>query len=328
MYPCPICQKQLSRRDNLARHIRLVQEKNSSRPIHLDGYIPKKPHSHSPYPSATYTEQSYQSSLAGPIRYSDYLGPDPAEDPPVQPYPRYHTEQQQPVIPPADRNFFIKDTEIPIAWIVPEGREDLYLPWAHPFTCVIAGPTGSGKTMFVRRFVKNIRDMMMPVPDRITWSYDVYQTIYGTITGVDFVQGLPDLDMLDPSERHLIIIDDQMDDVDQKVSDLFTKYSHHKNLSVILIVQNLFNKNKHHRTISLNTHYMILFKNPRDQSQMMSLAQQMYPHNMKRFIEAYEFGTSRPHGYLMIDMKQATPELLRLRSSIFPGEEIDMFVPK
>ena len=169
---------------------------------------------------------------------------------------------------------------------------------------------------------------LMPVPDRITWSYDVYQPIYGTITGVNVVQGLPELDMLDPGEKHLIIIDDQMDDVDQRVSDLFTKYSHHKNLSVMLIVQNLFNKNKYHRTISLNTHYMVLFKNPRDQSQMRTLAQQMYPHNMKRFVEAYEFATSRPHGYLLVDLKQTTPELLRLRSRIFPGEEIDIFPPK
>ena len=316
---CEICGKPFSRRDAVIRHKKTVHERKM-----------KAPDTNLPVPNLM--TRQYQPSLEASIPYSQFLGPDPYEDTrlvtnvPRQTVP-YHTEQRQSVLP-TERNFAITDTEIPIAWMVPEGREDLYLPWAHPFTCVIPGPTGSGKTMFVRRFVKNIRDMMMPVPDRITWSYDVYQTIYGTITGVDFVQGLPDLDMLDPSERHLIIIDDQMDDVDQKVSDLFTKYSHHKNLSVILIVQNLFNKNKHHRTISLNTHYMILFKNPRDQSQMMSLAQQMYPHNMKRFIEAYEFGTSRPHGYLMIDMKQATPELLRLRSSIFPGEEIDMFVPK
>ena len=170
--------------------------------------------------------------------------------------------------------------------------------------------------------------MMTPQPDRITWCYDVYQPIYATIDGVDFLEGLPNLDTLDPREGHLIIVDDQMDDVNQKVADLFTKYSHHKNVSVMLIVQNLFNKNKFHRTISLNTHYLVLFKNPRDQSQMMALAQQMYPHNMKYFMEAYTSSTSRPHGYLVIDMKQDTPEILRLRTDIFPGERIVIMVPK
>ena len=130
------------------------------------------------------------------------------------------------------------------------------MPWAHPFTSVIAGPTRSGKFVFVRRFVHNIQHMMMPSPDRIWWCHDVYQPFYGTVDEIVFVQGLPDLDALDPAEKHWIIIDDQMDDVDQRVANLFTKYSHHMNFSVMLIVQNLFSRNKYHRTISLNTHYM------------------------------------------------------------------------
>jgi L-lactate utilization protein LutB len=47
----------------------------------------------------------------------------------------------------------------------------------------------------------------------ITRCYDVYQLLYGTVDGVEFVQGLPDFDALDPAEKHLIIIDDQMDNV-------------------------------------------------------------------------------------------------------------------
>jgi hypothetical protein len=161
---------------------------------------------------------------------------------------------------------------------VPSGRlPDHFMPWAHPFPSVISGPTGSGKSVFVRRFVHNIQHMMMPSRDKIWWCYDIYQPLYGTVNGVEFVQGLPDVDALDPAEKHLIIINDQMDDVDQRVTNLFTKYSHHMNLSVMLIVQNLFNINKYHRTISLNTHYMVLFKNPRDMSQIMALAHQMYP---------------------------------------------------
>jgi hypothetical protein len=46
--------------------------------------------------------------------------------------------------------------------------------------------------------------MMTPIPDRILWCYGEYQTLYGTVDGVDFQQGLPDLDTLDPREKHLI----------------------------------------------------------------------------------------------------------------------------
>jgi hypothetical protein len=163
--------------------------------------------------------------------------------------------------------------------------------------------------------------MMTPSPDKIWWCYDVYQPLYGTVDGVEFVQGLPDFDALDPAEKHLIIIDDQMDIVGQRVANLFTKYSHHRNLSVMLIVQNLFNRNKYHRTISLITHYMVLFKNPRDMSQIMALGQQMYPRRTQFFLKAFVRATAKPHGYMVIYMKQDTPDILRLRSSIFPGEQ-------
>ena len=39
-----------------------------------------------------------------------------------------------------------------------------------------------------------------------------YQRDLGTVDGVEFVQGLPDLDTLDPREKHLIILDDLMDE--------------------------------------------------------------------------------------------------------------------
>ena len=87
------------------------------------------------------------------------------------------------------------------------------------------------------------------------------------------------------------------------------------------IVQNLFHRGKYQRTISLNAHYMVVFKNPRDVSQIMALAQQMYPKRTKYFLEAYAATTARPHGYLLIDMKQDTPDILRLRHQIFPGEQ-------
>jgi hypothetical protein len=54
--------------------------------------------------------------------------------------------------------------------------------------------------------------------------------LYGTVEGIEFQQGLPDLDNLDPREKHLIILNDLMDETDQRVASLFTKKSHHKNM--------------------------------------------------------------------------------------------------
>ena len=43
------------------------------------------------------------------------------------------------------------------------------------------------------------------------------------VDGVDFQQGLPDLDTLNPREKHLIILNDLMDETDQRVASLFAK---------------------------------------------------------------------------------------------------------
>jgi len=68
-----------------------------------------------------------------------------------------------------------------------------------------------------------------------------------------------------------------MAETNQLVTDIFTKISHHRDISVLHLIQNLFDNNKYARTISLNSHYLALFKNPRDVGQFEVLARQMYP---------------------------------------------------
>ena len=47
---------------------------------------------------------------------------------------------------------------------------------------------------------------------------------------------------------------------DKQLTDLFTKGSHHINLSIIYILHNIFPKGKESRTISLNAHFIFLLK--------------------------------------------------------------------
>ncbi len=67
-------------------------------------------------------------------------------------------------------------------------------------------------------------------------------------------------------KRNVVVLDDLMAETDGRVTDLFTKKSHHSNTSVIYLVQNRFRKHKESRTIILNAQYMVVFKNPRDAS--------------------------------------------------------------
>jgi len=145
---------------------------------------------------------------------------------------------------------------------------------------------------------------------------------------VTFHHGLPDIDDFDGREPTLLIIDDLMQESNESVANLFTKGSHHRNISVVFLAQNLFPKNKFARTMSLNAHYMILFKNPRDASQFANLARQMYPKSSQFAVEAYKDATREPYSYLLIDLRPEQDEDLRLRTNIFPRETHYVYVSK
>lgn len=201
--------------------------------------------------------------------------------------------------------------------------------WCHPFSAIIAGPSGSGKSYFVINFIKNIEEICDTKFKEILWHYSIFQPKLD-VGGIHFIQGLPDTDF-DSDHPRLIIIDDLMRESANSsvIIDLFTKGCHHKNISVFFITQNIFYKGKNQRDLSLNSHYLVLFKNPRDKAQIRHLAQQMCPQNSKFLIEAFNDATQKPHGYLLIDLKQATPENCRFRTNVFPGDGgITVYVPR
>jgi hypothetical protein len=198
----------------------------------------------------------------------------------------------------------------------------------HPFTAIVAGPSGSGKTVFTTKFIENASKLINPSPQKILWCYGEYQKFFNTMKNVEFHEGLPDLASFDGQQRTLLIIDDLMHETDDRVSKIFTRVSHHKDLSVLYLTQNLFYGSKQNRTMSLNTHYLILFKNARDATQISHLAAQMYPGKSKFLIEAYHDATSTPFSYLLIDLKPDTEDKLRVRSNIFPEETTYVYVPK
>src|SRR5258705_310720 len=196
----------------------------------------------------------------------------------------------------------------------------------HPFTCIVAGPTASGKTVFVEHMVKGGNSICSEPFSRIVWCYGEFQDRFKHLQsqfGVLFHEGLPDLSSFDGLVPSLIIIDDLMHEVDGSIGKLFTKGSHHRNLSVIFITQNLFHQGKHSRDMSLNAHYLCIFKNPRDRSQISYLARQLYPEDSKFLTQAYADATSAAHGYILLDLKQQTPDILRVRTRKFSHEKVD-----
>ena len=195
----------------------------------------------------------------------------------------------------------------------------------HPFTSIIAGPTGSGKTHFLIRLLES--EMINPKPDKIIYCYSRWQPLYDyllkSVNKITFQVGLFDNKDINPKQNNLIILDDLLEECNNNkiCMDLFTVNSHHMNTSVFVLTQNIFSKGKYTRTMSINAHYLFIFKNPRDKLQIYNLARQIYPKNMGYLIDSYEDATVKPHGYLFIDFKQNTKDDSRLQTGILPEEK-------
>ena len=175
---------------------------------------------------------------------------------------------------------------------------------------------------------------MSNLPERIVWPRPVL--LFGSRNFMHRVfEGLPtNIEvMFDRSKRNICIIDDLMQSAsgNQLVENLFTN-GRHLNLSVVLVSQNLFYTGKRCRTISLNSTYIVVFKNPRDQSQIRHLACEMFPSKPKSLQAAYEEETKDPYRYLFLDFHPSSPEFARVRGNIFPYDLLEdpccLYLPK
>ena len=190
-----------------------------------------------------------------------------------------------------------------------------------PFTMLVVGASGSGKSVFTRKLLQYSDDVLSKAPKRIVWCYGAA----GAVGEDDFEyhEGLPDDEMLREGNM-ILVIDDLMQEAKSSciVSDIFTKYRHHNNITCICLMQNLFPRGSEMRNISLNSNYIVLMKNNRDRAQITHLARQMYPGRSSCFTAAYEDATKDAYGYLLLDFQNTTSEQLRVRTGLFPDENL------
>ena len=199
------------------------------------------------------------------------------------------------------------------------------MTFIHPFSMVLSGPSFSGKTRRTSDLLQT--SLITPSPQRIICCYGQWQPMYEEMrkrmSNIEFIKGIPhqlsEETFLDTDQRNLIVFDDLMSEAkcDQRIADLFTKGSHHRNVSVIYLTQNLFSQGKACRQIALNTQYLILFNNPIDKQQVATLSKRIFPSSNTNFMKIFEQVTARPYGYLVVDLKAGTPELEQLHTDIF-----------
>lgn len=209
------------------------------------------------------------------------------------------------------------------------------MPFVHPSTVLVAGPTGCGKTVFVCRVLKE-RGALVPEPERIVWVYSEWQEEYDDLKlqlpEIEFLSGINEdtYASFDRDKRNVLVLDDKMTESKNAalMEKLFTRGSHHRNVTVFYLVQNLYAKGAATRSINLNSHYYILFLNLQDPGQIEYLARRIRPRDKAFVMDAYDDATRTPHGYLVIDLRPDTPNDLRFRTSVFPGETLVVYKSK
>lgn len=203
------------------------------------------------------------------------------------------------------------------------------LPFESCSSMCISGQTGAGKTQWVYRLLKHVNQMYTEPPVHILYCYGIHQPLFEDMqrTLPHFVarQGLPTMTEIEEytkdRQHKLIVIDDLIHEVVQNkdMELLFTRGTHHRCVSVIILTQNLFPQGKHARTIALNTWYLVLMKNLRDTSQVSVLGRQSYMGKTKGFMEAYRDALT--YGYMVMDMSPHANDDYRLRTRVFPKED-------
>lgn len=199
-----------------------------------------------------------------------------------------------------------------------------------PLTMGIFGNTMSGKTVWVKKLIEQSSELFEGGVNQILLCYGMYQPLFEDIIAntqnLHLHAGLPTNEMLTDLHsnggHNLVILDDLQQEMGREpsIEKMFTQMAHHMCMSIIFLGNNLFHK-PFSRTITINLHVLVLFRNARDAQQINYLGRQLYPLKSREFYNAYLDSTSKPYGYLIVDLCPKACEEIRLRTNIFKGED-------
>nr|CAD2187380.1 unnamed protein product [Meloidogyne enterolobii] len=199
-----------------------------------------------------------------------------------------------------------------------------------PFGMIISGPSSSGKTTFLLKFITESKELIHPSPKSIVYCFGEMNSIIPLLqkAGVNVISGIPNEEQIKNFPKPLLLIlDDLLLSINEKyLSELFTKKAHHQNFSIIFITQNLFERKI--KVARQNSQYLTIMRSPNSMLSVRNIGVQLFPRQLDYFLDSYQQATKQPYGYLLIDMHASSDPLLRLRTNIFKDDEKIFFIPK
>ena len=191
------------------------------------------------------------------------------------------------------------------------------------FKLFISGPSRCGKTFFVADLLQNIQTFAKQPPSQVIYIYKVWQTKFDEMKSVVHIFMQDEKNIIEKIKEYatgipiLIVFDDMINSSSlSDLASLFTVDARHMNMSLVFLTQRMFVNDEHFRQISQNCDYFIVFKNPRNSSEIRTLAQQITPGSL-HLINMYIEATKEPFSYLFINLTQECPPEVKYLSQFF-----------
>lgn len=173
-----------------------------------------------------------------------------------------------------------------------------------PFNAIVVGSSQSGKSTWVVELLKHTGLFDQPI-NQVLWYHGIESTNLPSGPHIKTIAGLPEISTLkhlstqDRGHR-VVVIDDLLTEAianKDLIAQLWTRMSHHCNMSFLLLSQSLF---EIPRLIRNNSHYMILFKALADRLNVVNLGKQIFPGQLQYFLTSFNDATERSFGYIVI----------------------------
>lgn len=191
-----------------------------------------------------------------------------------------------------------------------------------PFNAIVVGSSQSGKTTWTLDLLKHHELFDLPIV-QIIWYHGIESNNLPNSPHIKTIAGLPDVNTLkhlsgDGKQHRVVVIDDLLTEAianKDLIAQLWTRVSHHCNMSFLLLSQSLF---EIPRLIRNNSHYMVLFKALADRLNVVNLGKQIFPGQLQYFLASFNDATEKSYGYIIISAHPREDQVhFRLCTEIF-----------